>query len=77
MGAVHRVEERREPLQRRVHDRLDAADRVVGRDERLRRHREHDVGLALGVTAHGAASRLHPHRLSPSCQTTVPFSAAC
>ena len=47
---------------RRVDDRLDAADRVVGRHQRVRRDREQHVRLTLGVTAHGAASRLDPRR---------------
>ena len=57
---VHRVEQRREPLQRRIDDRLDAADRVIAGDERFRRHLQHDVGLTLGVASHGPASQASP-----------------
>ncbi len=34
-------------------------------NERVRREREHDVGLTLGVASHGAASRLRSRRPHP------------
>ena len=75
-AAVHRADEWRELRQRRIDDRLDAADRVVVGDERVRRHRQQDIGLTLRVASHGAALRLRPHRQShPS--GPEPFSSPC
>ena len=44
---VHLVEQRRQPRQHRLHDRLDAPDRVARRDQLVRRDRQQHVCLAL------------------------------
>ena len=80
---VHRVEQRREPREHTLHERLDAADRVIVGDEGVRRDRQQHVGLTLSVASHGAppgcapASAILAAGRAPGDHLASPFSAPC
>jgi hypothetical protein len=79
---VHRIEAWREPRQHALHDQLDAANRVIVRDELVRRQRQEHLGLLLGIAAHRAPPRA-PRQRHPTCKrcsersSPQSFSAPC
>ena len=60
------------PRQTVVDERLDAPQRVVARDERLRRHCQQDLGLSGCLSAHGV-----PPIGTPMIAGQLFFSAPC